>query len=45
VKWAGDKLTTSVKVVNLLNDEIQQHIFGDVMKRQFVFELRVNFPR
>ena len=45
VKWAGDKLTTSVKVVNLANDEIQQHIFGDVMKRQFVFELRVNFPR
>ena len=45
VKWAGDKLTTSVKVVNLTNDEIQQHIFGDVMKRQFVFELRVNFPR
>jgi outer membrane receptor protein involved in Fe transport len=45
VKWAGDKLTTSVKAVNLLNDEIQQHVFGDVMKRQFVFELRVNFPR
>ena len=45
VKWAGDKLTTSVKAVNLLNDEIQQHVFGDVMKRQFVFELKVNFPR
>ena len=45
VKWAGEKLTTSVKVVNLLNDEIQQHVFGDVMKRQFVFDLRVDFPR
>ena len=44
VKW-GNNLTTSVKAVNLLNDEIQQHTFGDVMKRQFVFELRVNFPR
>ena len=45
VKWAGGKVTTSVKAVNLLNEEIQQHIFGDVMKRQFVFELRVDFPR
>jgi len=45
VKWLDDKLTTSVKIVNLLNDEIQQHVFGDVMKRQFVFELRVDFPR
>ena len=43
VKW-GDHLTTSVKAVNLLNDEVQQHVFGDVMKRQFAFELRVQLP-
>lgn len=45
VKWMGGKVTTSVKALNLLNEEVQQHIFGDVMKRQFVFELRVDFPR
>ena len=43
-KW-NRSLTTSVKVVNMLNDDIQQHIFGDVMKRQIVAELRVNFVR
>jgi outer membrane receptor protein involved in Fe transport len=45
VRWAGDRLTTSVKVMNLANQAIQQHVFGDVMKRQVVGELRVNFGR
>lgn len=45
IKWAGDRLTTSIKAINLTNEEIQQHVFGDVMKRQFVAELRVNFAR
>jgi outer membrane receptor protein involved in Fe transport len=43
VKWANDRLTTSVKVVNLANQEIQQHVFGDILKRQVVGELRVQF--
>ncbi len=43
VKFAGDKLTTSVKVVNLTNEAIQQHVFGDVLKRQVVGELKVRF--
>jgi len=30
-----------VKVTNLFNREVQQHVFGDVIKRQIVFELRV----
>jgi outer membrane receptor protein involved in Fe transport len=33
----------SLKVVNLLNEEIQQHIFGDIFKRQVAGELRVQF--
>jgi outer membrane receptor protein involved in Fe transport len=45
VRWMGDRLTTSVKVMNLGNQNIQQHVFGDVMKRQVVGELRVNFGR
>ena len=43
VKWAQGKVTTSVKVTNLLNEEIQQHIFGDVLKRSIVGELRFKF--
>jgi outer membrane receptor protein involved in Fe transport len=43
VKWANNRLTTSVKVVNLFNQEVLQHVFGDILKRQVVGELRVQF--
>jgi outer membrane receptor protein involved in Fe transport len=43
VKWAGNRVTTSVKGTNLGNQTIQQHVFGDIIKRQVVGELRVNF--
>jgi hypothetical protein len=43
IKWAANKLTTSVKLINLFNQEVQQHVFGDILKRQVVGELRVNF--
>jgi hypothetical protein len=43
VKWAGDRVTTSLKIVNLGNDDVQQHVFGDITKRQFVGEIRVQF--
>jgi len=43
VKWAGNRITTSVKGTNLGNQTIQQHVFGDIIKRQVVGELRVNF--
>jgi outer membrane receptor protein involved in Fe transport len=43
VRWLGDKLTTSLKVTNLANEEVLQHIFGDITKRQVVGELRVTF--
>jgi outer membrane receptor protein involved in Fe transport len=43
MKWAANRLTTSVKVINLFNQEIQQHVFGDILKRQVMGELRVNF--
>jgi hypothetical protein len=32
-----------VKAVNIGNREIQQHVFGDIIKRSIVGELRVNF--
>jgi outer membrane receptor protein involved in Fe transport len=43
VKWANGKVTTSIKGNNLLNQEIQQHIFGDIMKMSLIGELRFQF--
>ena len=42
-KWRGDRLVTSLKITNLFDEEILQHVFGDVMRRQIVGELRVGF--
>lgn len=41
-KWAGGKYSTSIKAINLFNDQVMQHIFSDVARRQVVGELRVN---
>jgi outer membrane receptor protein involved in Fe transport len=43
LRWMDSQLTTSVKVVNLTNEAVQQHVFGDILKRQVVGELRVQF--
>ncbi|MBY0496310.1 MAG: TonB-dependent receptor [Cyanobacteria bacterium] len=43
VKWLRDKLTTTIKVINLLDEDIQSHVFGDILKRQVIGELRVTF--
>jgi len=42
-KFLGDKLTTTIKVINLLNDDIQSHVFGDILKRQVIGEVRMTF--
>ena len=43
VRWLGDRLTTTLKVINLGNQDIQSHVFGDVVKRQVIGELRMQF--
>ena len=43
VKFGGGKVTTTVKGTNLANQKVQQHVFGDVMKRQVIGELRFQF--
>ncbi len=43
VRWARDKVVTSLKITNLGNQEVQQHIFGDIVRRQIVGEARVTF--
>jgi outer membrane receptor protein involved in Fe transport len=42
-KWRGDRLVTSLKISNIFNEEILQHVFGDVTRRQVVGELKVAF--
>jgi len=43
VRWADSRVVTSLKVTNLTNEEVMQHIFGDVIRRQVVGEVRFRF--
>jgi hypothetical protein len=43
VRWLGDRLVTSIKMNNIGNEQMQQHIFGDITKRQVIGEARVTF--
>jgi outer membrane receptor protein involved in Fe transport len=43
VRFAGNKATATVKVINLTNEDIQSHVFGDIIKRQILGELRLQF--
>lgn len=43
VKLFNQKATATVKVINLLDEDIQSHVFGDILKRQVLGELRVTF--
>ncbi|MFO7695161.1 MAG: TonB-dependent receptor [Vicinamibacterales bacterium] len=43
VRWMGGRLVTSLKGTNLANQDVMQHVFGDVIKRSIVGEVRVTF--
>jgi outer membrane receptor protein involved in Fe transport len=43
VRWARGRVSTSIKGTNLLNKDIQQHIFGDILKRSLVGEIKVTY--
>ena len=43
VKFNEGKWVLTVKGTNLTNEEIQQHVFGDILKRSLTAELRVSF--
>jgi iron complex outermembrane receptor protein len=43
VKWADGKVTTSIKGTNLTNEVIQQHVFGDILKRSVFGEVKFEF--
>jgi hypothetical protein len=42
VKLAGGKITTSLKGTNLTNEKVQQHLFGDILKRALFAEVRLS---
>ncbi|HSE41624.1 MAG TPA: TonB-dependent receptor [Acidobacteriota bacterium] len=42
-KWNDGKIVTSLNATNLLNRDIQQHIFGDIIKRTISVECRLVF--
>ena len=43
VKWMQGRVTTLVKATNLLNSDIQQHVFGDILKRTIIGEVRIAY--
>jgi len=43
VRWLADRVVTSLKITNIGNAEVQQHIFGDIFRRQIVGEARFVF--
>lgn len=43
LRWMAGKMISSIKVINLTNEDIQSHVFGDVIKRQVIGELRFQF--
>ena len=40
VKWQDGAVTTTVKGTNVFNQTIQQHIFGDLLRRTVVGEVK-----
>ena len=43
VRWMDGHVTTSIKVNNIFDEKVQQHIFGDIIQRMWYGEVMVNF--
>ncbi len=43
MKWNEGRITTMVKCQNLFNRDVQQHVFGDILKRSVALELKFKF--
>jgi outer membrane receptor protein involved in Fe transport len=43
MRWAHGRVITTVKATNILDRDLQQHIFGDIFKRNVVGEVRLRF--
>jgi len=42
-RWKGGWLTTNLKVQNLLDEEVKQHVFGDIMRRTVMLDALFRF--
>ncbi|HYN09309.1 MAG TPA: TonB-dependent receptor [Vicinamibacterales bacterium] len=45
VKFSGGRYSAALKIVNLGNEEVQQHVFGDVLKRQIMVEVKMGLKK
>jgi hypothetical protein len=43
VRWGDGRVTTTIKATNITNENIRQHVFGDIIKRNVVGEVRFQF--
>jgi len=43
LKWSDGHVTTAIKSNNILNKTVQQHVFGDLLKRSVIGEVTFNF--
>jgi outer membrane receptor protein involved in Fe transport len=42
-KWNEGRITTSIKVMNALDERALQHVFGDILRRSVVLELQFRY--
>ncbi|MDJ0835953.1 MAG: TonB-dependent receptor [Acidobacteriota bacterium] len=42
-RWFDNRLSANLKITNLADEDVQQHIFADIMKRQIGVDLRYHF--
>ena len=42
-RWKQGWLTTNLKAINVLDEAVQQHVFGDVLRRTVMFEALFRF--
>lgn len=43
VRLAGEKVTLSLLAQNLFDEAVQQHLFGDIIRRKVAAQLRIDF--
>jgi iron complex outermembrane receptor protein len=45
MKFDGGRYSAALKIVNLANEDVQQHVFGDILKRQVMVEIKMALKR
>jgi hypothetical protein len=43
VRWLEGRVSTSLRAVNILNENVQQYISGDILKRKVYGEVQLYF--